>query len=194
MNLGNLVAHIAGAAGSGLTSSNGQMSLARVPIHFTDVTLSATADGSEYRWNYDVPYIPSGGFIAGDTFTFIAPDPIPSILTDTSITRIRFNDLTTENYLVVDPAGTAVRRSAYRDGRLYTMRIWDATRVILVEPPIGDVQGIATSATSGLSGGQGFGTPDLAMDLTRITARQFRRNHSGISSQRRRRRVAVDND
>ena len=169
-------ASVSVAAGAGLdvgvsgTTYTLSLERVRVPIHFTDVAVTASASGTEYRWNFTVPYVPSGGFITGDTFTFITPDPIPNILTDTTITRVWFNSLNTENYYIVDPAGTAVRRNQYRGGRLYTIRIWNNFRVILVEPPVGDIQGITTSATSGLSGGQGFGTPVLAMDLTRITA------------------------
>ena len=144
-------ASVSVAAGAGLdvgvsgTTYTLSLERVRVPIHFTDVAVTASASGTEYRWNFTVPYVPSGGFITGDTFTFITPDPIPNILTDTTITRVWFNSLNTENYYIVDPAGTAVRRNQYRGGRLYTIRIWNNFRVILVEPPVGDIQGITTS-------------------------------------------------
>ena len=129
--------------------------------HISGGTLTLSLDGANgFLITLNRTDVPGSGQTVGDTITFTMPDPLnaPSGVTATSTTRFAITGGSL--YFVVDPAGSAIRFGNFRSGRLYTLRFWNTTNGwVLVEPPIGDIQGIDTSDTSGLTGGQGFGTP-----------------------------------
>ena len=94
---------------------------------------------AQYVVDLDIPAAPGTGYAAGDTLTFVVPDPITNVGTATTPLSVRVNT-GGELYFVVSAADRSrLTRSDLVPGGLHTVRFNQANEFALVEPStIGD--------------------------------------------------------